>query len=104
MNQTYSRLIESENPPVVEMDSEAHAAYVRFSNRPIAKTRLLVADECIVTADYDANDKVVGVELIGVKEFGIEPLLKVAGISPLRKDLLDQTRYISVPQQELAAA
>ena len=104
MKKKYSMLIESNSAPVVELDSEAHAAYVRFSDHPVAKTKLLVAGECIVTADYDSQDKVIGVELIGVSEFGVEPLLKTAGFSPLSKELLDRTRYISVPRRELQVA
>ena len=104
MKKKYSMLVESNVAPVVELDSEAHAAYVRFSNHPVAKTKLLVAGECIVTADYDSDGKIIGVELIGVNEFGVEPLLKTAGFSPLRKELMDQTRYISVPRRELQAA
>lgn len=57
--------------PIVELDLEAHAAYVRFSHNKIVKTQPVTTTECIVTIDFDANGEVVGIELVGVKEFGI---------------------------------
>lgn len=52
--------------PVVELDSEARAAYVRFSNRKVAKTSPVTADGCIITIDFDSIGGVVGIEMIGV--------------------------------------
>ena len=87
-------IINSVEPPTVELDSEAHAAYVRFTTRKVVKTRPVTTDGCIVTVDYDADGAVIGVELVGVDEFGIVPLLKKAGISPLPKAMADRARYI----------
>ena len=100
----YTMKIESENAPIVELDSEAHAAYIRFSGHPVAKTIQLLTDDCVVTVDLDSAGKIVGVELIGVKEFGIQTLLEKAGISPLPKALADRAKYVFAPQQEEMAA
>lgn len=86
--------IKTDQPPIVELDSEARAAYVRFSNRKVAQTRPVTTDGCIVTIDFDADGGVIGVELIGVQEFGVEPLLELAGIPPIPKRLSDKARYV----------
>ena len=81
-------------PPTVELDSEAHAAYVRFSTRKVAKTRPITTDGCIVTVDYGTDGGVIGIELVGVDEFGIVPLLKKAGVQSLPKAMVDRARYV----------
>jgi len=83
--------------PVVEVDSEAHAAYVRFSTKKVAKTVPVTTDRCIVTIDFDAADEIIGVELIGVDEFGVGPLMQKAGITA-PKAVLDRTKYVSASQ------
>ena len=86
-------MIEVTNPPVVELDSEAHAAYVRFSRKKVVTTKSLTMEECIITLDLDADQNPVGVELIGVDEFGIFPLLKMAGLK-LPDGMADRARYV----------
>jgi uncharacterized protein YuzE len=65
----------------VEIDSEAHAAYLRFSQNKVARTEPRLTVDCVVTMDFDAAGKVVGVELVGVDNFSVGKLLKKAGIS-----------------------
>ncbi len=86
--------IHCKQPPIVELDSEAHAAYVRFSKRKVAKTEPLHTEGCIVTVDLDSSGDVVGIELVGVNEFGITTLLEKAGIPPIPKRLAEQARYV----------
>lgn len=95
---THRLVIKSRNAPVVELDSEAHAAYVRFSKSAVAKTLPVTTHSCIVTVDLDSSNEVVGIELIGVDEFGIEPLLQKAGFSrrDLPKNLGSRARYVPV--------
>ena len=50
----------------VDYDPEADAAYVRFSEAPVARTHE-ESDVCIV--DLDASGKLVGVELLSVFGF-----------------------------------
>jgi uncharacterized protein YuzE len=86
--------IKTDKPPIVELDSEAHAAYVRFSTRKVAETRPVSTDGCIITIDLDSDGGIIGVELIGVHEFGVELLLEKAGIPPIPKRLSERVRYV----------
>jgi len=92
-------MLKAKNAPIVELDSEAHAAYVRFSSEKIVQTKPVVTDECIVTVDFDSNGEVVGVELVGVSEFGVESLLKISGIKAPSKNILEKTRYVAASLQ-----
>ena len=85
--------INADKPPVVELDSEALAAYVRFSSKKVVRTEPVTTDGCIVTVDFDSANEVVGVELVGVKEFGITKLLKKVGV-PISKRMAEETRYV----------
>jgi uncharacterized protein YuzE len=92
--------IETAKPPVVELDSSALAAYVRFSRNPVASTKVIANDKSVVTIDLDKKGKVIGVEVVGVKEFNIAGLLKIADITA-PEALLKRARY--VPAQLQAA-
>ena len=89
--------VEADTPPIVELDTEANAAYVRFSREEVVRTDPVVTDGCIVTVDYDTNNRVIGIELIGVTEFGVNALLQKAQVSMngIPRDLLEKTRYVS---------
>jgi uncharacterized protein YuzE len=86
------------NPPVVEMDTTIRAAYVRLSNKRVAETKVVMEDRCTVTIDMDSDGEVVGVELVGVDDFQISGLLKIAGVT-VPKPLLGATRYIPAKLQ-----
>jgi len=86
--------IQAKRPPVVELDSQAHAAYVRFSDEPVFKTEIITEEDVIVTVDIDASGNAIGVELVGVTSFSIHDLMEKAGFSQLSKRLQEQTRYI----------
>ncbi len=86
--------VDSKMPPVVELDSAAHAAYVRFSNAKVKKTVVVDVKRQLITMDVDATGEVVGVELIGVKEFKIETLIKKAGITGVSPAMLRNTSYV----------
>lgn len=91
--------VDAEAAPTVELDSSAHAAYVRFSNNKVIRTLEVTSYDCIVTVDLDANGKTVGVELVGVTEFGIEPLLKKAGVRDIPASYSQNTRYVPAALQ-----
>lgn len=69
--------VKSKMVPVVEMDSETGAVYIRFSNSKVAKTIDDSVGSSIVAIDIDARGNVVGVELIGIKKFSISTATKL---------------------------
>ena len=95
--------IQCPHPPVVELDSEAHAAYIRFNNRKVARTQPLHTDGCVITVDLDAHGEVIGIELVGVDEFGLEPLMKKAGMQAFPKRMMDRARYVPANSQMMVA-
>lgn len=59
-------------PKTLEFDPTCRAVYIRFKNARVNKTVSgQHVKDCIVTIDLDSNGAVIGVELIGVKEFSI---------------------------------
>jgi hypothetical protein len=87
--------VRSRVAPVVEVDSEAGAVYVRFSRARIARTVARPTRMMHVAVDLDAGDRVVGIEAVGVKEFSLSFILKAAQVqAPTR--LLDRARYVPV--------
>jgi hypothetical protein len=98
MNQQNIIHIHAKNPPIVELDSTIRAAYVRFSNNRVAKTKVVTEAKYIVTIDLDSSSEVVGVELVGVEEFSVGRLLKMAGITA-PKPMLDRASYVPAKLQ-----
>lgn len=86
-------VVQSIEPPVVEIDSSIRAAYIRFRRAKVARTVSRDTTGAIVAIDLDRNENVIGVELIGVKEFSITVLLRK--IPFLRAEVpVDRTRYV----------
>jgi uncharacterized protein YuzE len=87
-------VVRSVAPPIVEIDSSTRAAYIRFRKAKVAKTVSPdTATGPIVTIDLDRNENVIGVELIGVREFSLTVLLRKLPF--LRAEVpLDRARYI----------
>ncbi len=92
----YIITLKSKNPPVVELDSEAMAAYVRFSHRKVLRTEVLNSRKSTVTVDFDSTGDVIGIELVGVKEFTLARLLEASGIElkPNSPDNVRRARYV----------
>jgi len=86
-------------PPIVEIDTEASSTYVRFNDKPVAKTQIIDTGRLTTTADLDAQGEIVGLEVIGLEEFTIDTLMASKGIegifSKVPRTLLNKTRYIS---------
>jgi uncharacterized protein YuzE len=83
--------------PVVELDSAARAAYIRLSQEKVAKTIPINTDGCIVTMDLDEDGDAVGIELVGVDDFGITALAHKVGLPKVPESLARRTSYISAP-------
>ncbi len=85
-------IVKSSTPPVVEFDGATRAWYVRFSKRKIARTSSEDKPGVVVAIDFDDRGEVVGVELIGVREFTIGMLQKFANVQAPKIDFA-LTRY-----------
>src|SRR5438046_613432 len=80
-------------PPVVEIDTEASAAYIRLRDTKVVTTRPFGSAKGLVMLDFDADDNVVGIEVIGQHEFSIRELIKEVPIES-SDAVLNQTRYV----------
>jgi uncharacterized protein YuzE len=87
-------VVASSRPPVVEIDTEATAAYVRFGRGKVARTEPFGGVDSLVMVDYDRQDRVLGIELIGPKEFGITHLLRDFPVQ-IDAAALSRARYVS---------
>ena len=95
-------LVTSSKPPIVEIDTSARAAYIRFSDEKIVQTLSDEKPGLVVAVDLDAHQEVVGIELIGVTDFTISALLKLVPIEAPRADL-NATQYIAPGKHESLA-
>ena len=97
--------VKSLKAPVVEIDTATESAYVRFSSNRVARTVFRSEHQGpVVTIDFDEKENVVGIELIGVTEFGIQSLLHQAPVS-VAPQLLDKVRYVAArPAKKFAVA
>ena len=82
--------------PVVEIDTEAPAAYIRISHHSVSRTVVLRDDEILSTMDLDASGNLIGIEVVWPTEFGIEKLLAESRAKVVfTRSALEQTRYVS---------
>ena len=81
-------------PPVVEVDTEATAAYIRLGEAKVAHTEPYGSEKGMVMLDFDAGGNVVGIEVIGQQEFSIRELIKRVPVET-SDAVLNQTRYVS---------
>jgi hypothetical protein len=67
-------------PPTIEFDHGVGAWYVRFRQGKVAKTISEDKAGFVAAIDLDASNEVLGLELIGPREFSIKWLRKVLPI------------------------
>ena len=85
-------------PPIVEIDTEATAAYVRLREAPVARTEPFESASGLVMLDFDAADNVIGIEVVGQMEFSIRELIKAVPVR-VTEGILARTRYVSAKLQ-----
>ena len=85
-------------PPIVEIDTEATAAYIRLADAEIARTEPFGASGGFVMLDFDVDGNVVGIEVVGQQEFSIRELIKLLPVEA-SDSVLDRTRYITAKLQ-----
>jgi uncharacterized protein YuzE len=85
-------------PPIVEIDTEATAAYVRLREGKVARTEPFGSELGFVMLDFDSEGYVLGIEIIGQQEFSIRELIKFVPVSTT-DSILDRTRYVTAKLQ-----
>jgi uncharacterized protein YuzE len=85
-------------PPVVEIDTEATAAYIRLREDKVARTEPLESKKGLVMLDFDGKDNVIGIEVVGQQEFSIRELIKQIPVEATDA-VLNQTRYVAADLQ-----
>ena len=85
-------------PPIVEIDTEATAAYIRLRDSKVARTEPYKSEKSLVMLDFDADDNVIGIEVVGQQEFSIRELIKQVPVEA-SDAVLNQTRYIAADLQ-----
>ena len=89
-------VVHTSQPPVVEVDPEAGAVYVRFKRARVARTVSRPARTMHLAVDLDAQGEVIGIEAVGVDEFRLSRLLRMADVEAPRVDLAE-ARFRPVP-------
>jgi|SRR2546423_1038121 len=85
-------------PPVVEIDTEATAAYIRLRDSAVTSTEPFGSEKGFVMLDFDAEGNVVGIEVVGQQEFSIRALIKQVPVNAA-EEILNQTRYVAADLQ-----
>jgi uncharacterized protein YuzE len=85
-------------PPVVEIDTEATAAYIRLRASAVARPEPFGSEKGFVMLDFDAQENVVGIEVVGQQEFSIRELIKQVPVE-VTDAVLNQTRYVAADLQ-----
>ena len=85
-------------PPIVEIDTEATAAYIRLRDTKVVATKLYGPEKGLVMLDFDADENVVGIEVVGQQEFSIGELIKQVPVKT-SDAVLNRTRYVAADLQ-----
>lgn len=89
--------------PTIEFDPAVMAWYVRFGSAKVAKT---IADDApghLCTIDLDDRNRVIGVEILGAKQFSIEMFRKL-NLVDLTKVNFEKARFIPATHRDEVAA
>src|SRR6266536_1505054 len=92
--------VHSSNPPTIECEASESAWYIRFKSARVAKTLHQDKPGVVVTIDLDSKGDVVGVELLGVREFSIQLLMRIAKIDAPKIDFT-RARFVRASDREL---
>jgi uncharacterized protein YuzE len=85
-------------PPIVEIDTEATAAYIRLRDGKVARTEPYESKKGLMMLDFDADENVVGIEVVGQQEFSVRELIKQIPVET-SDAVLNQTRYVAADLQ-----
>ena len=93
----------STRAPIVEIDGESGAVYVRFSDKAVAKTIERQSDGPIITVDVDRQGEVIGIEGLCFTEFSLSQILRQANVRADGVDL-SKARFRTAASSRAAAA
>lgn len=102
-NERHFLLVKSRQPPMVEIDAEASALYIRFQKGRVAKTIRHPSKWPLVTVDLNADGDVLGVEIVGVSKFNLAALLRKAAVKA-PADFIARAHFQLAPKHAPAAA
>ena len=68
-------------PSVIEFDLSVRAWYIRCSRNKVVQTLHEEKPGAIVNIDLDAHNRVVGIELLGIREFSISALKRLTSLA-----------------------
>lgn len=80
--------------PQVEIDRECAGVYIRLKKSGKAARTVVQNEWPHIAVDLDSRGEVLGVEALGVKEFTIAPLLRLAGVT-VGPSVLNRARYLA---------
>ena len=72
--------------PTIEHDPSIMGWYIRFSSRKVVRTTSVEGSGVICAIDLDAGNQVIGVELLGIREFTIRAFRAMAAIDSSKVD------------------
>ena len=81
-------------PPIVEIDTEATAAYIRLREGTVARTEPFGSEFGLVMLDFDTEGNVLGIEIVGQQEYSIRELIKFVPVTTT-DSVLNRTRYVT---------
>ena len=98
-------LVKTSSRPIVEVDWDSHSAYVRFKRQAkVFKTVPVSQDRMTMTVDLDRNGDVIGVEMVGVREFSLHVIREhIHHVRNVPRVDWDHARFVPVGAPELAA-
>jgi|GEM_PF-932678 len=87
-------------PPVVEIDTTTAAAYIRLhrGDARVARTEPLGTEDGFLMLDFDDDGRVLGIEVVGLVEFGIRELVETISKDArieANEETLNRTRYVA---------
>ena len=101
------------NPDPIEYsyDSKGEVLYVTFAHEKAARTFELLTDWPMVMVDVNNKDQIIGVEYVGVKQFGIDAFMRLLqervrrlGIEIAQKEAESFLHFMRTPGAETALA
>ncbi|MFQ6073406.1 MAG: DUF2283 domain-containing protein [Methanosarcinales archaeon] len=70
----------------VSVDLEANAVYYKFSNEKIARSEEKKSNNLSLIFDYDSEGKIVGIEVLNLKEF-LKVFALYSSLFPLKMEV-----------------